>query len=102
LKEHQTKAIPSAADFINAKKDYLKSGKNNAVIIEAKPYVYEIPEINFDGPLPPLDEAEVEQKRFNQHIRPAEVFEKAAGYVESMGALRALQEAMSGLYFNDF
>ena len=102
LKEHQTKAIPSAADFINAKKDYLKSGKNNAVIIEAKPYVYEIPEMNFDGPLPPLDEAEVEQKRFNQHIRPAEVFEKAAGYVESMGALRALQEAMSGLYFNDF
>ena len=64
--------------------------------------MYEIPEINFDGPLPPLDEAEVEQKRFNQHIRPAEVFEKAAGYVESMGALRALQEAMSGLYFNDF
>ena len=102
LKEHQTKSIPSAADFINAKKDYLKSGKNNAVIIEAKPYVYESPEMNFDGPLPPLDEAEVEQKRFNQHIRPAEVFEKAAGYVESMGALRALQEAMSGLYFNDF
>ena len=49
-----------------------------------------------------LDEGEVEQKRFNQHIRPAEAFEKAAGYVESMGALRALQEAMSGLYFNDF
>ena len=58
--------------------------------------------MNFDGPLPPLDEGEVEQKRFNQHIRPAEAFEKAAGYVESMGALRALQEAMSGLYFNDF
>ena len=103
LQEHQTKAaaqFTSAADFINAKKDYKKTA--NTIIIEAKPYVYEIPEMNFDGPLPPLDEDEVEQKRFNQHIRPAETFEKAAGYIESMGALRALQEAMSGLYFNDF
>ena len=101
IEEHQKSAqFTSAADFAKARKDYMKEPKTK--IIEGKLFVYEAPEQQFEGPLPPLNESEVVSKRFNQHIRPAEGFEKAAGYVESIGALRALQEAMSGLYFNDF
>ncbi len=69
------------------------------MLIEGKPYVYEEIQPDYEGPLPPNSEDEVQDKSYDRHIRPAEAFEKAAGYMESMGALRALQEAMSGLYF---
>lgn len=99
LEEHKRKFN---SDF--AKKDLKNSssGAPQPQFIEAKPFQYEKMELVFDGPEPPLDEQSVENDRFNKHIRPAEAFEKAAGYVESIGALRALQEAMSGLYYDQF
>ena len=96
---HKNAQFSSAADFNAAKKDY---GKAAPKVIEAKPYIYEEIVLQFEGPKPPINENEVSTKNFNKHIRPAEEWEKAAGYVESIGALRALQEAMSSLYFDEF
>ena len=101
IEEHHKNAqFSSVAEFTAAKKDY--RDRPMAKVIEAKPYVYEELMINFEGPEPPINEESVSSRHFNKHIRPAEEFEKAAGYVESIGALRALQEAMSGLYFDQF
>ena len=36
---------------------------------------------------------------FTKNIRAANETERAGGYVESIGCLRAVQEAMAGLYF---
>jgi hypothetical protein len=72
------------------------------IILEAKPFIYEEVPMVFEGPMPPIDLVSVAKNNFCKHIRPAEDFEKAAGYVESIGALRALQEAMCGLYFQNF
>jgi len=36
---------------------------------------------------------------FTKNIRTANETERAGGYVESIGCLRAVQEAMAGLYF---
>jgi len=99
LDEHKKKAqFSSAADFA-AKKDY---AKNAPKIVEAKPYIYEEIVWDFEGPKPPINEEEVSKNKFNKHIRPAEIWERAAGYEESIGALRAIQEAMSSLYFDEF
>jgi len=91
----------SVAEFMaNKYDDY--NAKRNLPQIEAKPFVYQEIVLSFEGPDPPANEDEVRNHNFNAHIRPAEDCEKAAGYQESIGALRALQEAMSGLYFDQF
>ncbi len=100
LEEHHKNAqFSSAADFKAAKRDYVQEAPK---IIEAKPFVYEELVLNFDGPEPPLSEEIVYRNKYSRHIRAAEAWEKAAGYRESIGALRAIQEAMSGLYFDQF
>ena len=38
--------------------------------------------------------------RYGAHVRQAEPRERAAGYTEDMAALRAVQDAMCGLYFS--
>merc|ERR1711862_628076 len=93
IDEHKKNAqFSSAADFMAAKKD---NSKRAPVIIEAKPYIYEDITWHFEGPKPPTNEEDIDSNKFNRHVRPAEEWERAAGYVESIGALRALQEAMS-------
>ena len=62
-------------------------------------YVYVPLEFTVEGPAPPT-ESQVARKKYGAHIRPAEVKEKAAGYTEDVAALRAVQEAMCGLYFS--
>lgn len=99
IEEHQKAKFTSVSDFTSAKKDYVASARP---ILEAKPFVYQELLLAFEGPQPPLNESAVVKDAFNKHIRPAEEFEKAAGYVESIGALRALQEAMCSLYFDSF
>ena len=104
LEEHQKTAAShatSVAEFMANKNDFTAKQARKAHI-EAKPFVYQEIVMSFEGPEPPANEQEVENQLFNRHIRAAEVQEKAAGYQESIGALRALQEAMSGLYFDQF
>ncbi|XP_040583035.1 CDK-activating kinase assembly factor MAT1 [Lepeophtheirus salmonis] len=67
-------------------------------LVPDEPYVYSEPDIVFDGPSPPRSDKEI--KDFCRHIRAAGVSELAAGYVESIACFRALQEAMSGLYYS--
>ena len=38
--------------------------------------------------------------KYGAHVRQAEPRERAAGYTEDMAALRAVQDAMCGLYFS--
>lgn len=59
---------------------------------------YEPPQRIFDGPAPPtlLD---VDQNGFLAHIRSASEEERAGGYNSNISCLRALEEAMSGLYY---
>jgi hypothetical protein len=42
---------------------------------------------------------ELADEGYVKNIRAAGSAERAGGYVEAVGCLRALQEAMSGLYF---
>jgi hypothetical protein len=42
---------------------------------------------------------DLEEKMYTKNIRAAAATERAGGYVETIGCLRALQEAMAGLYF---
>jgi CDK-activating kinase assembly factor MAT1 len=42
---------------------------------------------------------ELEDQSYIKNIRAATGAERAGGYVETIGCLRALQEAMAGLYF---
>ena len=69
------------------------------VNVMGEKYVYSPLEFVVEGPAPPT-EAEVARKKFGAHIRAADAKEQAAGYTENVAALRALQEAMCGLYFS--
>jgi len=99
LDDHQKNVqFSSAADFKAANYNSKPAPK----MIESTPYIYEEMSLYFEGPRPPTNEEEVTFNNFNKHIRPAEEWEIAAGYVESIGACRALQEAMSSLFFDEF
>ena len=69
-----------------------------APIIEGVPYFHKEMVLDVFGPAPPTEE-QVRSQKFVEHIRPIEVYEKAAGFSEDIACLRALQDAMSGLYF---
>lgn len=58
-------------------------------------YQYVPPVIISDGPTPPPD---FEQKGYVQHVRGETPVEKAGGYKSNISCLRALQEALQGLY----
>jgi CDK-activating kinase assembly factor MAT1 len=65
---------------------------------EDKPFVYEPLLQEFLGPSPPTEQM-LKSEGFTQNIRAANQTERAGGYVENIGCLRAVQEAMAGLYF---
>lgn len=62
-------------------------------------YVYEEPIFINDGP-PVPNIAEIEIKKYNRHIRTEGTCERAGGFQTKLSCLRALQEAMEGLYPN--
>lgn len=66
---------------------------------EGPSFVYTPCVISFEGPNPP-DAIEIESKGYIQHIRGETLAEKAAGYKSNIACLRALQEALQGLYQN--
>ncbi|KAJ1530567.1 hypothetical protein ONE63_005452 [Megalurothrips usitatus] len=59
---------------------------------------YEAPQRLFDGPSPPSWQ-EVDQLGYLAHIRGASDEERAGGYNSHIGCLRALEDAMAGLYY---
>lgn len=60
-------------------------------------FKYEEPEIVLNGPaVPSLDE--IEAKKYTKHIRAEGLAERAGGFQCKISCLRALQEAMQGLY----
>lgn len=60
-------------------------------------YEYEEPEIILNGPfVPPLNE--IEARKYTKHIRAEGPVERAGGFQSKISCLRALQEAMQGLY----
>jgi len=77
-----------------------ETGKSLQVItvVEEEPYVYQEPELVMNGPGPP-DEIQIQEEGYINHIRSANGSERAGGYVELLGCMRAVQEAMAGLYF---
>lgn len=94
--------VPSATQFSTG----IKFGARNAMgflpvpkVEEGPLYVYTPLTVSFDGPNPP-DATEIETKGYIQHIRGENASEKAAGYKSNIACLRALQEALQGLYQN--
>lgn len=67
-------------------------------VVEEEPYIYDEPVLVLRGPEPPNKQMLLDNG-FIQHIRSAAAPERAGGYVETLGCLRAVQEAMAGLYF---
>lgn len=66
-------------------------------IEEGPPYVYVEPQYVIDGPLFPSWE-NLEGMGYLTHVRQETIDEKAGGFVSSLACMRALQEAMFGLY----
>lgn len=66
-------------------------------IEEGPLYVYVEPTFTVDGPMFPAW-TELESEGYLQHVRQETADEKAGGYVASLACMRALQEAMFGLY----
>jgi len=115
--DHQTKSEEATAAVAAASKakftsgadiaaaSRLNAGRSSAMAssiapqVEGKKYLHTPVDFFVEGPDPPTED-EVAAKKFNAHIRPADAKEKAAGYVENMACLRAVQEAMCGLYFS--
>lgn len=60
-------------------------------------YVYEEPELILNGPTVPSLEV-IEAKKYTKHIRAEGQAERAGGFQSKISCLRALQEAMQGLY----
>jgi CDK-activating kinase assembly factor MAT1 len=67
-------------------------------VIEGVPHFHKEMVVDVFGPVPPTLE-QVRSEQFVEHIRRMEIHEKAAGFSEDIACLRALQDAMSGLYF---
>lgn len=60
-------------------------------------YEYNEPEFVLNGPAVPSIDA-VELKKYTKHIRAEGTSERAGGFQSKISCLRALQEAMQGLY----
>jgi CDK-activating kinase assembly factor MAT1 len=66
-------------------------------IEEGPLYVYEPPRQPVDGPIPPTW-SDLEAKGYIKHVEREKDEHKAGGYTANISCLRALQEALAGLY----
>lgn len=62
---------------------------------EGTPFVYHSPKLNNEGPVPPKTQ---ELDPYMKYIRIETASEKAGGYKSHLACLRAIQEALQGLY----
>ena len=67
-------------------------------LVEAKKFVYEPPMIVYDGPAMPSED-ELIQGQYYQFVRKPDQSELPGGFDEKIPCLRALQEAMDGLFY---
>jgi len=91
LKQEKTKVVYQTAAVT-------KDPRLITQLPEDDPYIYDELEAEFLGPKPPKFRV-LDEEGFTTNIRSANTTERAGGYVESIGCLRAVQEAMAGLYF---
>ncbi|XP_023937294.1 CDK-activating kinase assembly factor MAT1 [Bicyclus anynana] len=91
--------LPKVTQFSTGVKFTRGSGQQPVPVIEEGPlYRYEPPESpDRCGPDPPSIE-EICNNGYLQHVRAENETEKAAGYSSTLPCLRALQDALSGLY----
>merc|ERR1712222_116511 len=69
-----------------------------ATIHVDKQFVYTEPTMELQGPSVP-DTLQLEEVGYTAHVRAPNKQEAAGGYMSSLGCMRAVQEAMAGLYF---
>jgi len=101
LEEHReavAREEKSKATFSTGENTGQSLGPVHVVKIPDEPFVYEEPVVDLEGPLAP-NSIQLVENGFTAHIRSAGQTERAGGYVETLGCLRAVQEAMAGLYF---
>lgn len=67
------------------------------IIDEGEPFVYVSQLMEVDGPQPPTED-DLDKTGYIQNVRCENVQEKASGYQANIACLRALQEALVGLY----
>ncbi|XP_045762849.1 CDK-activating kinase assembly factor MAT1 [Maniola jurtina] len=91
--------LPKVTQFSTGVKFTRGSGQQPVPLIEEGPlYRYEPPEIpDRCGPDPPSIQ-EIVHNGYLQHVRAENETEKAGGYSATLPCLRALQDALSGLY----
>ncbi|KAI5634279.1 CDK-activating kinase assembly factor MAT1 domain-containing protein [Phthorimaea operculella] len=91
--------VPKATHFSTGIKLSRSSNANALPIIEEGPlYKYEPPFIpDRCGPEPPTLQ-DIVSNGYLQHVRPENETEKAGGYSATLPCLRALQDALTGLY----
>lgn len=66
-------------------------------IEEGPQFIYTPPVLVTEGPQPPVED-ELEQKGYLRNVRSETEAERAGGYRSQIACLRALQEALAGLY----
>lgn len=76
--------------------DYAR--KRDRAEVPDEPYFYEPLEIENEGPSVPLME-DIERDGYLQHVRQPTQAELAGGFISHYPAIRALQEAFNGLYY---
>ncbi|XP_067012346.2 CDK-activating kinase assembly factor MAT1 [Anabrus simplex] len=64
---------------------------------EGEPFVYKAPVVEMDGPVPPSWQ-QLEDAGYLKHVRGETAQDRAGGYRANISCLRALQEALVGLY----
>ncbi|VVC99386.1 CDK-activating kinase assembly factor MAT1 isoform X1 [Leptidea sinapis] len=98
-KEEAAPILPKVTQFSTGVKFTRGSGQQPLPIIEEGPlYKYEPPALpDRCGPDPPPI-SDIIDKGYLQHVRPESETEKAGGYSSVLPCLRALQDALSGLY----
>jgi len=89
----------SGADLAASRGDHQRHlpAATQAANVQGERYVWQPLEQLVEGPSPPHPD---DLARYGAHVRQAEPRERAAGYTEDMAALRAVQDAMCGLYFS--
>uniref|UniRef100_A0A1Y1MRU0 CDK-activating kinase assembly factor MAT1 n=1 Tax=Photinus pyralis TaxID=7054 RepID=A0A1Y1MRU0_PHOPY len=99
FKEVETKPASKVTQFSTG----IQFGRQNQssflpVSIEEGPlFVYKPQGMVTDGPYPPVEE-ELSTVGYNVHIRTETEQERAGGFVSSIACMRALQDALAGLY----
>ncbi|XP_014243363.1 CDK-activating kinase assembly factor MAT1 [Cimex lectularius] len=93
-------AIPEKASHFSTGIKFTKGQGFLPVKYEEGPlFIYEEPEFISDGPMPPRWQDL--NGRYLKHVREANIDELAGGYTSNISCMRALQEAVVGLYFKN-